>query len=180
MGEGNSNTEFIYKNNVPYSYYIIPRLRSCLFCMRCFPTKTQTRLLCISLWFLAVFEVNDELICCLVSFLLIQNHQDALGILPIIFIFRWESMFQRHTSQFDHFFWIISNQSFTSFPSTLESIKSYLIHPYTLGWTFHKSYVNLKVFLTRGIQNENDNFKSRPRLSSIYLIATPRMRSEII
>lgn len=49
MGEGNSNTEFIYKNNAPYSYYIIPRLRSCLFCMRCFPTKTQTRLLCISL-----------------------------------------------------------------------------------------------------------------------------------
>lgn len=66
MGEGNSNTEFIYKNNVPYSYYIIPRLRSCLFCMRCFPTKTQTRLLCISLWFFAIFEVNDELICCLI------------------------------------------------------------------------------------------------------------------
>lgn len=72
MGEGNPDTEFIYKSDVPYSYHIILRLRSCLFWMRCFPAKTQTRLLHISLWFLVIFEVNDELICCLVSFWLIQ------------------------------------------------------------------------------------------------------------
>ena len=117
------------------------------------------------------------MVCCLGSPWLIQNHHwGTVGTSPSVFIFRWEHVFQRHTSQFDCIF----SPHQPSFPSFLQSIKSCFIYPYDLWWIFHKSCVNLRGFAIWKIQSETDNYESRLEVSSLYLIATRGWEAEFI